>query len=82
MEVQTLVFPKKDWTKKQAEKWIDKHDDFKNKGVDEKKKTYRYRQLNPNLFKKESFKTMTRTTGKSKKRKFYMVVGKRKKKKK
>lgn len=45
--LQTIVFPKKKFTKEEAEQFLKNNGletDFKGKGVDEKKLTYRYRQ--------------------------------------
>ena len=55
-KLQTLLFNKKYFTKEQAIEWLKK---YKMKtGIDEVTNTYRARQLNPDLFKKDSFRTM------------------------
>lgn len=46
-EVQSIIFKKNAFTKEKAEDWIREHG-YKNNGVDEKVKTLRYRQIQPN----------------------------------
>ena len=61
MSVQSVVFHKDKWTKEKAEKWLSKHSKFKNNGVDEKEDTWRFRQINPEEFKK--FKSKKKKNG-------------------
>jgi hypothetical protein len=56
MSVQSLIFPKENYTKAQAKSWAKKHQ-YKNR-VDEKENTYRMRQVLPTRFKLNSFRTI------------------------
>lgn len=72
--IQTLIFSKKHFTKKQAQAWAKEHG-YNTKGVDEKKLSYRIRQIDPKTMKKSSFRTIEITKG------IKAVVGKELKKK-
>jgi hypothetical protein len=62
--VQTLIFDKKHFTLAEAKKWVKDHG-FKipNPGIDETDTSYRFRQIQPNRFKKGSFRTIKLATG-------------------
>jgi hypothetical protein len=47
--VQSLLFPKSDWTKEQARTWLREHG-YKSRKVDETEKYYRFRQEDPDHF--------------------------------
>jgi len=74
MEVQSVLFNKKKYTKKQAEKWI-KDNGYKVKKVDITENLRRYRQLDPKLFNQNTYR-MKQIKGKD----LMLVVGKRLKK--
>lgn len=48
-EIQSVIFKKKAWSPGQAILWLYKHDLKFNK-IDEKEKTYRFRQQDPSNF--------------------------------
>ena len=75
MEVQSVLFNKKKYTKKKAEKWL-VDNGYKVKKVDITDTLRRYRQLNPKLFNERTFR-MKKIKGKD----LMLVVGKRLKKK-
>lgn len=60
-KIQSIIIDKKYFTKSKAISWIDKHG-YKIK-LDEKEKTFRFRQENPDKFHKELFRTITVTKG-------------------
>lgn len=60
-QIQSILIDKKYFTKSKAIGWIDKHG-YK-VGLDEKEKTFRFRQRNPNDFHKDLFRTITLTKG-------------------
>lgn len=60
-KVQTIMFDKDHYTLRQARKWL-KDNDFKDLKVDETEEYYRFRQLDPSLFVKNSFRTINFTT--------------------
>tara|TARA_R110000824_G_C14947788_1_gene650577 strand:+ start:432 stop:662 length:231 start_codon:yes stop_codon:yes gene_type:complete len=74
MEVQSVLFRKDKFTKKKAEKWL-KDNNFKVKKVDTTTTLHRYRQLEPTLFHKDSYKIKS-----FKGKEIQAVIGKRKKK--
>jgi hypothetical protein len=61
MKVQTIIFDKTSFTKGKAKKWAKQHE-YKDR-VDETDNFYRMRQINPERFKKDSFKTIEFTEG-------------------
>lgn len=61
-KIQTLIFNKDNFTKKQAKDWAKKHDE-RYGFVDEKENTYRIRQREPETFVEDSFRTITLTKG-------------------
>jgi hypothetical protein len=62
MRVQTLIFDKEHFTRKQAVQWCKTHD-YRSTGVDETEETYRIRQRDPGKFVPGSFRTVDLTTG-------------------
>jgi len=74
MEVQSVLFKKNKYSKKKAEKWLIDNN-FKVKKVDTTTTLHRYRQLEPSLFHKDSYKIKS-FKGKD----IQVVIGKRKKK--
>lgn len=74
MEVQSVLFNKKKYTKKQAEKWITENG-YKVKKVDLTDNLRRYRQLDPKSFNQNTYR-MKQIKGKD----LMLVVGKRLKK--
>jgi hypothetical protein len=56
MQIQTLLFPKINFTKNQAKNWAKEHE-FKFGKVDETKKFYRLRQIDPSEFLKKPYGT-------------------------
>ena len=74
MEVQSVLFNKKKYTKAQAEKWI-KDNGYKVKKVDLTENLRRYRQLDPKLFNQNTYR-MKQIKGKD----LMLVLGKRLKK--
>lgn len=62
-EVQSLLFPKAIWPKKDAEKWIAKHKYSKSK-PEHTAEYFRYRQESPDMFQAKSFRTITLTKAK------------------
>ena len=76
METQSVLFLKSKFTKSKAEKWLLKNG-YKVKKVDTTDTLHRYRQLDPKLFDKKTFR-MKKIKGNDIK----LVVGKRLKKKK
>lgn len=61
--VQTLIFSKDNFeSAASAKAWAKKHK-YKFGSVDETGKSYRLRQVDPNLFKKDSFRTITLAEG-------------------
>jgi len=71
MEVQSVLFNKKKYTKKQAETWI-KDNGYKVKKVDLTENLRRYRQLDPKLFNQNTYR-MKKIKGND----LMLVVGKR-----
>lgn len=61
-EVQTLIFSKDDFTQKQAKAWA-KKGGFKHGKVDDTEDSYRLRQVDPDEFKRGSFRTITMDDG-------------------
>lgn len=47
--VQSVIFPKRYWTIHEALNWLDIHE-FKTNSIDEKRMTYRFRQVDPGRF--------------------------------
>lgn len=74
MEVQSVLFNKKKYTKAQAEKWI-RENGYKVKKVDITENLRRYRQLDPRLFNQNTYR-MKKIKGND----LMLVVGKRLKK--
>ena len=74
MEVQSVLFNKKKYTKKQAEAWL-KENNYVNKKVDITDTLRRYRQLEPTLFNENTYR-MKKLKGND----LMLVVGKRLKK--
>ena len=74
MEVQSVLFNKKKYTKKQAEKWL-LDNKYKVKKVDITDTLRRYRQLEPTLFNQNTYR-MKKLKGTD----LMLVVGKRLKK--
>ena len=74
MEVQSVLFNKKKYTKAQAEKWI-RENGYKVKKVDITENLRRYRQLDPKLFNQNTYR-MKKIKGND----LMLVVGKRLKK--
>ena len=60
MAIQSIVFDNRYWSIPMAVKWLKDHG-YKATKVDTKFRTYRFRQLNPNLFTK--FRTKSTTQG-------------------
>lgn len=60
--VQSLIFQKKLFTRKEAVEWARTHM-FKASDVDETDETYRLRQRDPSKFKPNSFRTIDLTKG-------------------
>lgn len=58
MYVQSLIFSKDYFTKRQAQAWVREHG-YKQPKIDETERSYRFRQLSPKDFKKHSFRTIT-----------------------
>ena len=56
-EVQTVIFPKEDWSVATSKRWLREHG-FKASTVDETSNFYRYRQKLPVRFRKETFRTI------------------------
>ncbi len=52
--VQTIIFNKSKWDADKANKWL-RENKYKNKGVDEKENSLRYRQINPDYIKNKGF---------------------------
>lgn len=74
-EVQTLIFSKDVFkSADEAKSWAEKNG-FKNSKVDETEESYRLRQVDPSLFEKSSFRTISFKGAKGIK----AVVGKRSK---
>ena len=71
MEVQSVLFNKKKYTKKQAEKWL-MDNKYKVKKVDITENLRRYRQLDPKLFNKNTYR-MKKLKGND----LMLVMGKR-----
>ena len=64
-KIQSVIFSKSKFTQNQAESWL-KQNKYKNKGVDEKESTYRYRQLEPSYLKSKGFTNIiTKSLGNS-----------------
>jgi hypothetical protein len=61
-EIQTLIFDQNMFSEKSAKSWAKKHD-FKYGFVDDKTKTFRIRQQEPDYFKDDSFRTIKITNG-------------------
>jgi hypothetical protein len=61
-KVQTLIFSKKRFSRKQAVAWARTHD-FRSNDVDETDETFRLRQRDPKRFKPGSFRTIQLTKG-------------------
>lgn len=64
--LQSIIFPKNKYTKKQAEAYLLKHNykiKFYGKGVDETINYYRYRQASPLKFKKDKYITKKLNNG-------------------
>ena len=60
--IQSIVLPKKNFTKSSAIKWIKDHNyiaNFRGKGVDITKNTFRFRQVPPSYIKPDSYKTLS-----------------------
>lgn len=57
MEVQSILFAKNKFDIREAKKWLKSHK-FRNIKIDEKEKYYRFRQKDPNLFLKNSSRTI------------------------
>lgn len=55
METQSVLFLKSKYTKAKAEKWL-KENGFKVKKVDTTETLHRYRQLDPKLFKPDTYR--------------------------
>lgn len=60
-KVQSILFDKNTFTKKQAINWLKKHN--KKYNLDETDNNYRFRQEDPELFDKKTFKTIQFTNG-------------------
>jgi hypothetical protein len=71
-KVQSVIFDKSKNSLQTAYDFIEKHD-FKNKGVDEKEDTYRFRQYNPSYLKKLGF-TEYRTITIDKKNNIQLII--------
>ena len=71
METQSVLFNKKKYTKKQAEKWL-VDNGYKVKKVDITENLRRYRQLDPKLFNQKTFR-MKKLKGND----LMLVLGKR-----
>ena len=54
-KVQSVLFKRPEWSEAEAKKWV-KENKFKNLGVDVKPNHYRYRQLSPNVIRKQGYK--------------------------
>ena len=52
-KIQSILIPKKIYSKTEARQWI--HNNYKNKGVDETDKYFRYRQLNPKYLESKGY---------------------------
>ncbi len=50
-EVQTIIFKKRYWTPERAKTWLIKHK-YKATKIDVEKNTYRFRQKNPQKYKR------------------------------
>jgi hypothetical protein len=63
--VQTIIFNKNKWNTDSADKWLKTHK-YKNKGVDDKPNTLRFRQVNPDYVERKGFVNFkTKPLGKS-----------------
>lgn len=60
--IQTIIFSKEYFTLEEARKWIKEHG-FVDNGYDETENSYRFRQRDPDDFIRDSFRTITITTG-------------------
>ena len=61
-KIQSIIFDKDKWSLENSKKWVLVHG-FKLKKVDDKKKTYRFRQLTPSYIKNIGFnKFITKIT--------------------
>ncbi len=67
--IQSVLFPKDEWTKEESEKWLKDHD-FYTDGFDESEKFYRWRQYDPS----DDFEYRNEEH-KSENKKFYFVYG-------
>ncbi|MFA6569919.1 MAG: hypothetical protein WCT77_01645 [Bacteroidota bacterium] len=61
-KIQTVLIDKNNFRLSGARKWLKEHD-FKYKGVDETDNYYRFRQIEPSEFNKDSFRTIELTDG-------------------
>ena len=57
MKVQTILFPVGKWNVVKSKKWLKKHN-YKHGKADKTENFYRFRQITPNKFKKDSFRTI------------------------
>jgi hypothetical protein len=74
MVIQSVILPKKNFTKSSAIKWIKDHKyipNFHGKGVDITKNTFRFRQKAPSKIVPSSYKTQSIARG------IKLVVGKK-----
>ena len=55
--VQSILFDRSVWGVREAKRWLREHD-FKAPNVDRKPNVFRFRQHNPSLFHKDSFRTI------------------------
>lgn len=63
--VQTIIFNKSKWDTEKASKWL-RENKYKNKGVDKKENSLRFRQINPDYIERKGFnKYATKPLGKS-----------------
>jgi len=54
LTVQSIIFPKSDFNKRHAESWLEENG-FRNRKVDEKKNTLRYRQVSPDKMDRHTY---------------------------
>jgi len=64
MEIQSVLFDKKYYDLKRAIEWMEKHSKLKIVKIDDKKNYIRFRQYNPKLYLKKSFRLKKINDGK------------------
>jgi len=60
--VQSVIFPKSDFNKRTSGSWLLKNG-YRNRKVDEKPNTLRFRQLNPDKLKRNSYVSLKLPNG-------------------